>query len=80
MACECCQQYAPRPHDGSPQPECRGERDLEEAREVARKWKAKAMGVRAAVVDMLRDPLLPDSYREAVQAVQNMLILTERQP
>jgi hypothetical protein len=42
--CACCHRYAPKGH-GTDEPvgECRGHADLQEARNVARLWKARAV-------------------------------------
>lgn len=42
MACKCCQQYAPKPFDGSEQPPCPGDASIEEARDLARLWYQRA--------------------------------------
>ena len=43
MACKCCEQYAPKHHDGSPLPPCAGTEALEEARNLARLWHRRAI-------------------------------------
>ncbi len=43
MACKCCQQYAPKHHDGSPQGPCAGDAAIEEAREWAKLWRQRAI-------------------------------------
>jgi len=73
--CACCHRYAPKGHQsGEPVGECQGHTDLQEARDVARLWKARAL--KAGWVKP--DPVAVAELKDAVVAKVNATLAEAR--